>query len=153
CFDLSVYEIFVTLANGGTIILAPKALGLINLTNKKMVTLINTVPSAMEEFVRLGAIPDSAQTINLAGEPLSRILVDKIYNTTAVRKVYDLYGPSEDTTYSTYVLRKKNGPQTIGRPIANTQVYILDRRNKIQPIGAPGELHIAGEGLARGYLN
>jgi len=153
CFDLSVYEIFLTLASGGTIILVPDALGLIGLANRESVTLINTVPSAMEELVRLGAIPDSVRTINLAGEPLPPRLVDKIYGTTAAGKVYDLYGPSEDTTYSTYVLRKKNGPQTIGRPIAKTQVYILDRHNHLQPVGVPGELHIAGDGLAREYLN
>ena len=73
----------------------------------------------MEELVRLGAVPDSVRTINLAGEPLTARLVDRIYETTATRKVYDLYGPSEDTTYSTYVLRTKNGPQTIGRPIVS----------------------------------
>jgi amino acid adenylation domain-containing protein len=153
CFDLSVYEIFVTLANGGTIYLVPNALGLIDLAHRDSVTLINTVPSAMEELVRLDAIPGSVQTVNLAGEPLSPRLVDRIYDTTAARKVYDLYGPSEDTTYSTYTLRTKNGPQTIGRPIANTRVYILDPNGNIQPIGVPGELHIAGDGLARGYLN
>jgi amino acid adenylation domain-containing protein len=153
CFDLSVYEIFVTLANGGTIIVAPNALGLIALGNRESVTLINTVPSAIEELVRLGAIPDSVQTINLAGEPLSSALVDKIYDTTSVTKVYDLYGPSEDTTYSTYVLREPHMPGTIGRPIANTQIYILDPYQQPQPIGVPGELHIAGDGLARGYLN
>ncbi|MBZ5526231.1 MAG: amino acid adenylation domain-containing protein, partial [Acidobacteriia bacterium] len=155
CFDLSVYEIFVTLAHGGRIILAPNALGLVHLSGKEKesVTLINTVPSAMEELMRLGAVPDSVRTINLAGEPLSAALVDKIYETTAVDKVYDLYGPSEDTTYSTYVLRKKGGLPTIGRPIANTQIYILDPYNRPQPVGVPGELHIAGDGLARGYLN
>jgi len=153
CFDLSIYEIFGTLANGGKIVLVPNALGLINLRDKKSVTLINTVPSAMEELVRLGAIPDSVQTINLAGEPLAPTLVDKIYESSAVRKVYDLYGPSEDTTYSTYNLRNKNAPAVIGRPIANTQIYILDQRSHLQSIGVPGELHIAGDGLARGYLN
>ncbi len=153
CFDLSVYEIFVTLANGGKIILVPNALGLIGLSSKTAVTLINTAPSAMEELVRLGAIPDSVQTVNLAGEALSPELVDKVYSSSAVRKVYDLYGPSEDTTYSTYMLRGKNAPATIGRPIANTQVYILDAYNHLQPIGVPGELHIAGDGLARGYMN
>jgi amino acid adenylation domain-containing protein len=153
CFDLSVYEIFVTLANGGTIYLVPNALGLVDLAQRDRVTLINTVPSAGEELVRLSAIPDSVLTINLAGEPLSRLLVDKLYDTTRVRKVYDLYGPSEDTTYSTYTLRKKNAPATIGRPIANTQVYILDAQGKLQPIGVPGELHISGDGLAREYLN
>jgi amino acid adenylation domain-containing protein len=153
CFDLSVYEIFLTLASGGTILLVKNALALAEPSAPTGVTLINTVPSAMEELVRLNAIPESIQTINLAGEPLPARLVDRIYDTTPARKVYDLYGPSEDTTYSTYVLRTKNGPQTIGRPIANTRVYILDAHHQLQPIGVPGELHIAGDGLARGYLN
>jgi amino acid adenylation domain-containing protein len=153
CFDLSVFEIFVTLAGGGTIIVVPNALELASLANRESVTLINTVPSAMEELVRLGAIPDSVLTVNLAGEPLSPRLVDRIYDTTAASKVYDLYGPSEATTYSTYVLRTKNGPQTVGRPIVNTQVYILDAHHQIQPVGVPGELYLAGDGLARGYLN
>ncbi|MBV9495593.1 MAG: amino acid adenylation domain-containing protein, partial [Acidobacteria bacterium] len=152
CFDLSVYEIFLTLSSGGTIVLVPNALGLIDLPNKEAVTLINTVPSAGEELARLNAIPPSVRTINLAGEPLSARLVDRLYETTNVAKVYDLYGPSEDTTYSTFTLRTQNGAQTIGRPIANTQVYILDRQKNIQPIGVPGELYIAGDGLARGYL-
>ncbi|TQV86008.1 non-ribosomal peptide synthetase [Aliikangiella coralliicola] len=153
CFDLSVYEIFLTLANGGKIILVPNALEIVNLEDKSAVSLINTVPSAIEELVRLNAIPESVQTINLAGEPLLPTLVDKIYQHSQVKKVYDLYGPSEDTTYSTFILREKNAPQTIGRPIANTQVYILDQNLNSQPIGVPGELHIAGDGLARGYLN
>src|SRR5947209_1360602 len=153
CFDLSVYEIFLTLASGGTIVLVANALGLMELPREQAVTLINTVPSAMEELTRLGAIRESVRTVNLAGEPLTARLVDKIYEGSRVEKVYDLYGPSEDTTYSTYVLRKRGGPQTIGRPIANTRVYILDRHNQIQPIGVPGELHIAGDGLAREYLN
>lgn len=153
CFDLSVYEMFVTLASGGTIILVRSALALPDDPNRDSVTLINTVPSAMEELVRMGAIPGSVLTINLAGEPLSPRLVDKIYDSSTVRKVYDLYGPSEDTTYSTFALRRKNGPQTIGRPIANTRVYILDAKRQLQPAGVPGELFLAGDGLARGYLN
>ncbi|MBV9494360.1 MAG: amino acid adenylation domain-containing protein, partial [Acidobacteria bacterium] len=152
CFDLSVYEIFLTLANGGTIQLVRNALALADGTSREGITLINTVPSAIEELVRLGAVPTSVQTINLAGEPLPARLVDRIYETTSAKKVYDLYGPSEDTTYSTYTLRTPKGPQTIGRPLARTKVYILDRRGRLQPIGVPGELHIAGDGLARGYL-
>src|ERR1041385_5121680 len=153
CFDLSIYEIFATLGNGGTIILVRNVLELISLPHKEQVTLINTVPSAMEELLRLRAIPDSVQAANLAGEPLSRALVDEIYDSTLIKKVYDLYGPSEDTTYSTYVLRKKGARPTIGKPIDNTEIYILDGQQHLQPIGVPGELHIAGEGLARGYLN
>jgi len=153
CFDLSVYEIFLPLSTGGKIILAPNALELAHLSNREAVTLINTVPSAMEELLRSQAIPDSVQTINLAGEPLLPSLVDKIYANSTAQKVYDLYGPSEDTTYSTFVLREQNAPQTIGRPVSNTQIYILDQHKNPQPTGVPGELHIAGEGLARGYLN
>jgi acyl-coenzyme A synthetase/AMP-(fatty) acid ligase/acyl carrier protein len=67
--------------------------------------------------------------------------------------VYDLYGPSEDTTYSTVALRTREGPQTIGRPISNTQIYILDGNLNPVPVGISGELHISGKGLARGYLN
>lgn len=152
CFDLSVFEIFVTLTQGGTIILARNALELEVVEAKNKITLINTVPSAITELIRANAVPKSVKTINLAGEPLSSDLVDKIYRSTSVTKVYDLYGPSEDTTYSTFVLRELNGPQTIGRPIANTQAYILDAQKSLLPIGVPGELYLAGDGLAREYL-
>jgi amino acid adenylation domain-containing protein/non-ribosomal peptide synthase protein (TIGR01720 family) len=93
------------------------------------------------------------RTINLAGEPLTSALADAIYAKTLVERVYDLYGPSEDTTYSTFALRSIGGPATIGRPIANTRTYILDRSLSPVPIGVPGELYIGGAGLARGYLN
>ena len=66
--------------------------------------------------------------------------------------MYDLYGPTEDTTYSTYTLRTE-GPATIGRPIDNTRAYILDKNLEPVPPGFPGELYLAGDGLARGYLN
>jgi acyl carrier protein len=80
-------------------------------------------------------------------------LADQIYRETAAQKVYDLYGPSETTTYSTGALRKPGDLPTIGRPLANQQVYLLDPDLKPVPIGAQGELYIGGEGLARGYLN
>jgi acyl-CoA synthetase (AMP-forming)/AMP-acid ligase II len=70
-----------------------------------------------------------------------------------VREVYDLYGLAEGTTYSTSALRSINGSQTVGRPITNTQTYILDARLQPIPIGIPGELYIGGAGLARGSLN
>ncbi|MGH6820721.1 MAG: methyltransferase, partial [Methylocella sp.] len=78
-----------------------------------------------------------------------------IYRPGSVEKVYNLYGPSEDTTYSTFVLAEKGAAAepTIGRPIANTQVYILDAALQLTPLGTPGELCLAGHGLARGYLH
>ncbi|MEW6306604.1 MAG: AMP-binding protein, partial [Verrucomicrobiota bacterium] len=153
CFDLSVFELFVPLSCGGTVILAESALQLPQLPARDEVTLINTVPSAIAELLRLGGAPDSVHTINLAGEPLATGLVNQLYALPGIKRVYDLYGPSESTTYSTFTLRQPDVPPTIGRPIANTQVYLLDHHLQPVPIGVPGELCISGQGLARGYLN
>ena len=154
CFDLSVFELFATLSCGGTILLAANALQLPELEQREAVTLINTVPSAMNELMRLGAVPDSVRVINLAGEPLTRQLVDGLYETTAVQQVWNLYGPSEDTTYSTEVMVERGGERgpTIGRPLVNTQAYVLDAQGSVVPVGVAGELYLAGAGLARGYL-
>ena len=125
-FDLAVYECLVPLAAGTTIEIAGDALEL--LTRRADVTLINTVPSAMEALVRAGAVPGETRSVNLAGEALKRALVDRIFATTDVATVRNLYGPSETTTYSTWVTmtRSEGFISHIGRPIANTQVYILD---------------------------
>ena len=153
CFDLSVFEMFVPLSWGGTVILAENALALPGLPAAREVTLVNTVPSAMRELLRVKGVPASARVINLAGEPLITPLVNEIYGETSVQKVYDLYGPSETTTYSTFTLRKPNEPATIGRPLANEQVYLLDKNLQPMPIGVPGEIYIGGAGVAREYLN
>src|SRR5581483_3881746 len=99
----------------------------------------------------MNAIPASVRVINLAGEALPTTLVRQIYNNTNVERIYNLYGPTEDTTYSTFTLVERNAEVTIGRPIANTQAYILDANRQPVPIGVAGELYLAGEGLARGY--
>ncbi len=151
CFDLSVFEIFAPLSSGGCVILAENALYLPMLPAKDMVTLINTVPSAIAELVRMGGVPDSVRTVNLAGEALSESLVESIYENTKVSRVYNLYGPTEDTTYSTYTLVPRGASVTVGRPIANSQAYILDSNFSPMAIGVPGELYLAGDGLARGY--
>ena len=98
-------------------------------------------------------LPDSLRTVNLAGEPLRSDLVEQIYGGGNVNKVYDLYGPSETTTYSTFTLRASNQPTTIGRPIANSRIYILDGSLQPVPVGVTGEIFIGGAGVARGYLN
>ncbi|MEA3213415.1 MAG: hypothetical protein QOE70_6472 [Chthoniobacter sp.] len=153
CFDLSVFEMFVPLSWGGCVILADNALALPELAAREEVTLINTVPSAARELLLVTGIPASVRVVNLAGEPLAATLVNQLYGETAVQKVYDLYGPTETTTYSTYTLREPGHPPTIGRPLSNEQVYLLDPHHQLVPIGAPGELYIGGDGLARGYLN
>ena len=117
------------------------------------VTMINTVPSVMETLLATSTPPPSMVTVNLAGEPLKPALVDAIYRQWPVRRVNDLYGPTETTTYSTWTTRQPGGPATIGRPIANTQIYILDEDLSPLPVGEVGELYIGGAGVARGYLH
>ena len=151
CFDLSIFELFVTLSHGGEVIVANNALQLPELNRANEVTLINTVPSAMTELLRMKAVPDSVRVVNLAGEPLAEALVAEIYAATRVEKVYNLYGPSEDTTYSTYTLVRSGEQVTIGRPVAKTRVYVLDDHLQPVPAGVAGELYIGGSGLARGY--
>ena len=153
CFDLSVWEFFVPLAWGGTVHVVQHALRLPELATAHAVTLVNTVPSAMAELVRLGGVPPSVRRVNLAGEPLQPDLVKKLYELGTVDQVCDLYGPSEDTTYSTFAHRVLGGPATIGRPIANTQVYLVNGELQPVPIRVTGEVHLGGDGLARGYLH
>jgi amino acid adenylation domain-containing protein len=154
-FDLSVFELFAPLTAGGRVILAENALQLPEIEAASQVELINTVPSAMAELVRQNAIPSSVRVINLAGEALSRKLVQDVYALGMVEQVVNLYGPSEDTTYSTYelVADAAGEPVLIGRPISNSQIYLLDGEMQPVAIGLPGELYIAGDGLARGYLD
>jgi amino acid adenylation domain-containing protein len=154
CFDLSVFELFVPLSRGGSVILAENALALPVLPAASEVTLVNTVPSAMAALVRQGGTPASLKVVNLAGEALKRSLVEAVYETTGAARVLNLYGPSEDTTYSTFteVERGVRAEPTIGRPIANTRVYVVDGHARPVPVGVHGELLIGGEGLARGYL-
>jgi len=152
CFDLSVFEIFVPLSVGGKIILAENPLALPGLLAASEVRLINTVPSVMREVLRLG-VPTSVETVNLAGEPLPTDLVDQLYALPHIKVVYDLYGPTETTTYSTFTRRERGARPTIGRPIANTELYVLDQRLEPVPLGVTGELFIGGSGVARGYLD
>src|SRR6185295_3947603 len=148
-FDLSVFELFLPLSEGGAVVLAENALALPGLG--AAVTLINTVPSAMAELVRSG-LPATVRTVNLAGEALSRRLVEEIYQTGSVERIYNLYGPSEDTTYSTFARIARGGSVVpIGRPILGTRAYgVADYA--VQPVGVRGELWLGGTGLARGYV-
>ena len=117
------------------------------------VTVLNTVPSVMKELLRVG-IAKTVKTVNLAGEALSRELVERIYRETGVTRVHNLYGPTEDTTYSTgeAVGREQRGKVSIGRPLANRRAYVLDGGREPAPVGVGGELYLGGAGLARGYV-
>ena len=151
CFDLSVFELFGPLSWGGKVVLVDQALDLFSCESRDEVTLLNTVPSVASALLKAQALPTSVITVNLAGEPLSPALVDSLYEIAHIRSVNDLYGPSETTTYSTWARRKPQQPATIGRPIANTEVYVLDERLQPVPCGTSGDLWIGDAGVARGY--
>ncbi|HEX5871728.1 MAG TPA: amino acid adenylation domain-containing protein, partial [Longimicrobium sp.] len=151
CFDLSIYELFLPLSLGGRMIIVDNALAMPSCKAVDQVRLINTVPSAGYALLKTGGIPAGVTTVNLAGEPLRTELVDALY-AHGVQRVFDLYGPSEDTTYSTFTLRRAGAPATIGRCISNSQGYILDERMQPVGVGVIGELYLGGLGLSRGYL-
>ena len=151
-FDLAIYECFVPITVGATIRIVPNALDL--LRTPVDVTLINTVPSAINALIEGNGVPKTVQVVNLAGEPLKHTLVERIFAATEVGTVCNLYGPTETTTYSTWTTLKRGEAiaSHIGRPIANTRIYLLDRYGEPVPVGVVGEMYIGGAGVARGYL-
>ncbi|HXS01756.1 MAG TPA: amino acid adenylation domain-containing protein [Pyrinomonadaceae bacterium] len=154
CFDLSIFELFVPLTCGGTVVLVENVLELGELRGRDEVRLINTVPSAMKELLRLHGASGSVQVVNLAGETLDGGLVGEIYEQLPhVKAVWNLYGPTEDTTYSTGgVVERGTARPNIGRVLAGERLYIVDAQQQLRPIGATGEVVLGGVGLARGYL-
>ena len=152
-FDLAVFEIFLPLSSGASLELAtgPEWLDDASLGEA---TLVNTVPSAAQARLLKHGLPASCRVLNLAGEPLHRTLVDRLFERTGVDVVYNLYGPSETTTYSTCATYRRDeaGPVHVGRPIDNTRLYVLDPSLRLVPFGAVGEVFIGGAGVARGYL-
>lgn len=153
-FDLSVFELFLPLAFGTEVRVVNNLLSLLeNPEQGEGVSLINTVPSAISTLAQASAIPDSVQVVNVAGEVLTRATVNSVYQSSRVTKVYNLYGPSEDTTYSTWELVRNNQGQEplIGRPITNTQALVLDAQLRPVPVNMPGELYLSGAGVTFGY--
>jgi amino acid adenylation domain-containing protein len=152
CFDLSVFEIFATLGRGGKVVVVKDVLELAT-GEVEEVTLINTVPSAMRQLLELKAVPEGVEVVNLAGEVLSRKLVEEVYGEGKVRRVMNLYGPTEDTTYSTREEVSRGAREVmIGEVVENKRLYILDERMEAAAIGVRGEIYLGGEGQARGYV-
>ncbi|WP_286132774.1 AMP-binding protein, partial [Labrenzia sp. DG1229] len=152
CFDLSIFELFAPLVCGGAAILVSDATATTTSPVRESIRLINGVPSTIMTMLRHNAIPKSVNLINMAGERLPQELVHQLFDLPGLARLFNLYGPSETTTYSTAAGVEPDKIPTIGRPIWNTQVYVLDDSLEPVPVGVPGELYIAGHGLARGYL-
>ncbi|WP_123417576.1 non-ribosomal peptide synthase/polyketide synthase, partial [Pseudomonas brassicacearum] len=152
-FDLAVYECFAPLTSGGSIEVVTNVLELQE--GEHDITLINTVPSALKALLESGGVGEGVDTVNVAGEALKRSLVEALFEQTQVKRLCNLYGPSETTTYSSWVsmAREDGFAAHIGKPVANTQFYLLDEHGQPVPLGVPGEIYIGGAGVARGYLN
>ncbi len=153
CFDLSVYELFYPLSIGKKVRILTNGLDIMTHLVEEDRVLINTVPSVVTRLVELGISWSGVSVLNMAGEPIPTSLIRKL--PIPKLTVYNLYGPSEDTTYSTYykITDREIASLPIGKPITNTQVYILDASLNVVPVGVTGRLYVSGSGLARGYLN
>ncbi|WP_343781271.1 amino acid adenylation domain-containing protein, partial [Virgibacillus salarius] len=155
-FDVSVEEIFPTLLYGGTLFITTEKESLSrehfrDFIRRNKINIVQLVPTMMREFIAGGEKLESIQVLISGGEALPQALQAEImdigYN------LYNCYGPTEYTVDAITTKCVESENVVIGKPIANTNAYILDRDGHLQPIGLPGELCIGGDGLALGYLN
>lgn len=153
-FDASVSEIWVTLLAGATLCLAPQEVllpgpALIDLLEREAISVV-TLPPSFQVALPERAFPALATLVS-AGEACRPELVARW---SPGRRFINAYGPTEATVCATMEPGSvPHQPAAIGHPIANVQVYLLDRSGQPVPIGVPGELFIGGIGLARGYVN
>jgi amino acid adenylation domain-containing protein len=154
-FDACVSEVLVALSRGASLYLPARGAMLagVSLTlflTKNSITHVTLPPAVLRSLSEETKL-NSVHTLIVAGEPLANSLAERWMEG---RRLINAYGPTEGTVCATmhYCLAESNTPP-IGRPIANTQVYILDSHCQPVPVGVAGELYIGGAGVARGYLN
>jgi amino acid adenylation domain-containing protein len=161
-FDVSVWEFFWPLLFGASLVVA-KPGGhrdpdyIVDQIIQHGITTIHFVPSMLQLFLDAKGVSHcrSLKRVIVSGETLSYELQERFFNKLDAN-LYNLYGPTEAAVDVTYWICEKGsslGFVPIGRPVANTQIYLLDVEMKPVPIGEPGELHIGGVQVARGYLN
>jgi len=155
-FDMSIPELYLPLVTGGTLALGEAHLAgngeeLAQFLRRQHATLVHATPTTWNllldcEFTGAGL------KRCIGAEPLPQGLFERLMAAAPGTPLWNFYGPTETTVWSTYH-RFTSADETIvvGRPLANTQVYILDRNGQICPIGVAGEIHIAGDGVALGY--
>lgn len=162
-FDISVLEFFMPLMHGAGLHLANKMQAmdprwLSNYIDQKAIRFIQATPATYDLLFAGGWEGKKDLAILCGGEALRIELANKLLSCN--RDVWNLYGPTETTIWSTASLiseqslnRQRNGILSIGRPIANTKTYIMNQYGQPCPIGVSGELWIGGEGVSAGYLN
>ena len=162
-FDSSVAGIFWSLCSGGSLIIPGQnsmlePLSITKLIAKYQVSHLLCIPSYYTQLLQQGELQQfvTLSTAIVAGESSSKKLLELNNHLTSNTYIFNEYGPTEATVWSSVYSPQDKEIQNwlpIGRPIANTQIYILDSHLQPVPIGVPGELYIGGDGLARGYLN
>ncbi|MFJ9952360.1 amino acid adenylation domain-containing protein [Kitasatospora sp. NPDC091207] len=155
-FDISALELLLPLVTGGRLVLAPDGLavdgpGLRALVEREGVTHVQATPSGWRVLLGAGPLP-AGLTALVGGEALPLPLARQLRAGTD--RLFNVYGPTETTIWST-CSEVPAAPEDvrIGRPIANTRAYVLDRRRRPLPVGVPGELYLGGDGVAEGYLD
>ena len=165
-FDVSAWELFWPLITGASLVLAKPAghkdsAYLVELIQQQRITTLHFVPAMLAAFLEASNVAQCTRLkrVICSGEALSHRLQTQFFQTLPNVELHNLYGPTEAAIDVTAWACQPcpDSPPTatvpIGRPIANTQIYLLDSCDRPVPPGIPGELHISGVSLARGYLN
>lgn len=156
-FDIAGLELFLPLSVGAKVVIASRDMvqdpsELSDALVRHKVTFMQATPITWQMLVISGWEGMPGLKVLCGGDVLSRDLAQNLLK--RCERLWNLYGPTETTIWSTlHAVTSGDGPISIGRPIANTQIYLLDAHLQPVPIGVPGELYIGGEGLARGYLH
>jgi amino acid adenylation domain-containing protein len=155
-FDIAAVEIWLPLLTGREIVLAsrvealdPVLLG--KLIEDEGITVAQATPTTWQALVDAGWSGARNLVAICGGETLSAALAARLVQRCA--QVWNFYGPTETTVWSTADLVSADGQVSIGRPIRNTSVYLLDKQLRPVPIGVPGEIYLGGAGVATCYLN
>ena len=153
-FDVSIFEMFATLAVGGTLVIVKNILDLLTAPPVQPISVMIAAPSSVAEIVRARAVPVSTRTIIFGGERLPIRLVHDLYETTNVREVFNSWGVTEDSIGSAFVSvpRSEQHDPPMGYTISGRHLYLLDEHLQEAAIGETGEIYCGGYGVARGYL-
>jgi iturin family lipopeptide synthetase A len=157
-FDIFVLETILPLCQGMRVVIADETQqtdvnALYKLIAEHQIDMLQMTPSRLKMLIsgdREGSFLTHVKEVMLGGEALPASLLEGIRNIGEL-KIYNMYGPTETTVWSCVSDLTNKSVIDIGKPVANTRVYIVDEHNQLQPVGVPGELCIAGEGLAKGY--
>jgi len=155
-FDIAALELYLPLTAGGSVVIAPQGetadgFALLRRLEESRATVMQATPITWVILLESGFRPSPNLKMLCGGEALPRSLADQLVQNGG--ELWNMYGPTETTIWSSVALIKP-GPEpiTVGHPIANTQFHILDRFDRVVPVGVVGELHIGGDGVARGYF-